>query len=292
MSIRKTNALRNQRRTHLDTSHFFGSLLTLQCLAHADTLSLKDGDVFSGKIITYQDSICIFAKKHGATLRVNTTEIKSISTDDDVNLSFASGENANGRLIGDKEKTALKSKTFGMAVIQVSDIQRITRSFAPISSSTKSTSPQQEEVYGEQEPKQPPLDFLIGSTVLLNPGQYEFDLGLAYKQTRETYSLPAAGYFQRSSYAAKQITFDATVRGGLSEGLEGWISAPVTYSYIEQVSTNDYVRDKDSWDLADISFGLQYQLIHESHEMPAISTTLSVRAPTGNLQKPAIPIKI
>jgi len=139
----------------------------------------------------------------------------------------------------------------------------------------------QQQSFGEEDEKEPPLDFLTGSTVLLAPGRYEFELGLRYKQTRDSTVLMNVGYFQRSTYSARRFEAAFSARGGLYNRFEGSLTIPITYSYIQDVSTNDYVRDKDSWDLGDISMGLQYLLLTERGNRPALSLSLGITAPTG-----------
>ena len=115
----------------------------------------------------------------------------------------------------------------------------------------------------------------------MSPGEYEVDLGIAYKQNRLQYALPQAGYFQRSAYSAKQLEYRSTLRAGLHEGVEGYLSVPLTYSTVQDVSSNDHVRHTDAWNLADIALGAQYQVIDESARSPAVSLTLDLTAPTG-----------
>lgn len=108
-----------------------------------------------------------------------------------------------------------------------------------------------------------------------------FNQGPWRQGIRLHYALPYAGYFQRSSYSAKQLEFRSTLRAGIYEGIEGYLSAPITHSHIQDVSSNEHVRHADAWNLADIAFGAQYQVIDESADRPAISLTFDLSAPTG-----------
>lgn len=266
-------------------SFVFSILITLVFSLHtgnvyADTLHLKNGDVISGKLTTFVDGLCIFNTKYGSSISLTTDEIASLSTDDEYEIVFVSGERVNGRLsLNNVNAPVLISKTFGETGVNPDDISSMTRVF---SNSKQATSTQgKDQAFGEEERETPPLDFLTGSTVLLAPGSYELGLGFAYQQSRRETSLMNVGYFQRSAYTARKLQFSLTVRAGLYDRFEGWLNLPGDYTYIQEVSTNAYVRDTDSWELGDISFGLQYLMLTETETSPAISATIGVSAPTG-----------
>lgn len=252
--------------------------------SNADVVRLGNGDVISGRLVSYQSGICVFDTQYGATVRLETKNITALTTDEAYNVAFVGDERATGRLTSGRDYTVLESPTFGAIRVDVSAIKSLVRSFPVDSAKDARSLNGTDGKIGEESSKQPPLTFLTGSTILLAPGRYELDFGLAHKQTRTASSLPAAGYFQMSAYSARQTMFDATIRGGLSEGLEGWVSVPLSYSYVEEVSTNRYVRDKSAWNLGDISFGLQYQLLSEGTALPAVSASVAVAAPTGRMK--------
>lgn len=250
----------------------------------SDVVRLKNGDVISGRLVSYFNDICIFDTHYGATVRLPVRDVASLTTDEVYQVVFASGEKISGRLSHEQEKPVLKSATFGTVAIDISTVKSLTRSFAKEEGKYADDKKTIEVSIGEEDRKQPPLTFLTGSTVMLPPGKYEIDMGLAYKQSRDASSLPVVGYFQMSSYAARQTMFDTTIRGGLYKDVEGWLTIPFSYSYVEQVSSNAYVRSKDAWDIGDLSFGLQYLLRKEDAKAPAISTSIAVTAPTGKMQ--------
>ena len=255
--------------------------------AFADNITLSNGDRFSGKLISYIDGVCIFDTLYSSSVRIPISQIKSLSTNDQYNLNFLNGDKAAGQLKEEEGgQTALYSPTFGKVIIHVGDVVGMTRNFikseyTPSETKKPSSAVASENSYGSETEKQSPLDFLTGSTVLLSPGQYEFDMGVNYKQSRTQYNLPSDGYFQKSSYSARQILVSPTLRAGLYKGFEGYLSLPFTYSYIQDVSSNEYVRDTQDWHAADLAVGGQYQLTKESAAVPAISLTLDVSAPTG-----------
>lgn len=225
------------------------------------------------------DGFCVFNTQYGSAIKVDVKDINNLSTDNEYEITFISGEKIKGKLISkDTNKTVLISESFGNVEINPANISALVKIF-PQREATSTT----QNTFGEKEEESPPLDFLTDSTVLLSPGVYELEMGLMYKQSRQENSLMNVGYFQRSAFLARKIELAITGRAGLYDRLECWLTTPGTYTYIQDVSTNDYVRETDSWDLGDISFGLQYLLIPESEDFPAISITTGVNAPTGKM---------
>lgn len=256
------------------------AFISLGGTTYADVLHLKNGDVISGKLTTLSDGLCVFNARYGVSISLNSDEISGIFTDDEYEIAFISGEKIKGKLtLSGKNETILVSKTFGETSINPAEIYSMVRVFSP--DEQLPISQTQEQTFGAEEKESPPLDFLTGSTVLLAPGSYELGMGLLYQQSRRETSLMNVGYFQRSAYTARKLELSLTARAGLYDKVEGWLTLPGTYTYIQDVSTNEYVRDADSWEFGDISFGLQYLLVSESEKSPAVSATVGVSAPTG-----------
>lgn len=251
--------------------------------AVADSIHMKNGDVLSGRLVSYRDGFCVFSTNYDAAIRVRFEDILGITTDDVYQALFSNGDILSGRIVYSQDHNFIESESLGKIQASVGSIKELTRVFskqltkADVGASVNGG----DKVFGEEDEKHAPLDFLTGSTILLAPGKYEVDFGISHKNSHESYSLPVAGYFQRSSYSARQLVFGATLRAGIANNVEGWISVPFGYTNIEQVSTNEYVRQNESWNIGDISFGAGYQLSHETAKLPAISTTLAVSAPTG-----------
>ncbi len=257
-------------------------LISLLFIANvkADTVFLKNGDIISGNLVTFGDGLCIFNTKYGSTIKIYTNEIINLYTKNEYEVLFVSGEKIKGRFTPNPEKkTVLASRKFGKLEIDPANISSLIKIFSTNESAVNEQG--ENQTFGKKEEKSPPLNFLTGSTVLLSPGIYEVEMGLMYKQSRLENSLTNIGYFQRSAYTARRLEAAITGRAGLYNRLEGWLTIRGTYSYVQDVSSNAYVRDTDSWDLGDISGGLQYLLFHESETFPAFSALISVNAPTG-----------
>lgn len=250
--------------------------------ATADSLNMKNGDAFSGRIISLQNGLCIFATNYGTPINVRTSEVHALATDDAYTVIFKNGDKATGSFHMDStERTVLESDSFGSTVLLPEKIQSLTRFFSAPTSLGKNPSAEHQATYGAEQDPQAPVDFLTGSAVLLSPGTYEIDVGLSYKHSATQYNLSEVGYFQKSSYSARLLQLQSTFRAGITSGLEGYIALPVTYTRIEDVSSNEYVRHTGAWDMADIGLGLQYQLVDERSSIPAIALTMDITAPTG-----------
>ena len=260
------------------------SLFLITGYTCADTIHLKNGDVISGKLVSLADGKGILSTPYGAALVFATNDLFALETEEPFKVTFMNGDQVNGTLdYTPSQKTILRSRMLAASEIDPSQIVSMKKDFSPAPGPTASstTTSLGAAEYGEQNPTNAPLDFLVGSTVLLTPGQYEVDFGLGYKASRSSYSLQQTGYFERSAYTARQNQLSAALRGGITEGLEAYVSVPYTYSRIEDVSTNANVRDTSEWRLGDISFGLQYLLLEETLATPALSFTFDASAPTG-----------
>ncbi|WP_296264282.1 transporter [Pseudomonas sp. UBA6562] len=250
--------------------------------ATADSLKMKNGDAFSGSIISLQDGLCIFATNYGTPINVKTSEVHALATDNAYTVVFKNGDKATGSFHMDPTgRTVLESDSFGSTVLLPEKIQSLTRIFSAPTPQDRHSSAEHQATYGAEQDQQAPVDFLTGSAVLLSPGTYEIDVGLSYKHSVTQYNLSEVGYFQKSSYSARLLQLQNTFRAGITAGLEGYLALPVTYTRIDDVSSNEYVRHTGAWDLADIGLGLQYQLVDERSSVPALALTVDITAPTG-----------
>jgi hypothetical protein len=237
-----------------------------------------NGDTINGEIITYQEGLCVFRSNYGAPFSIPIEKIVSISTDKKVKISTRAGEVIVGQLAISEANKSLLSTAYGQAELSTSDIIKITPAFENASESGEH---KDADAYGERTKAKPPLEFLSGSAVLLDEGVNQIELGLDYRRNRENYPLPSVGPFENYSYTARLLRLDSTWRRGWANGIESFVTVPFTYTYIEQVSSNEYVRDTDEWAFGDISVGLQYELVNESASSPAIALSASISAPTG-----------
>ncbi|WP_320173348.1 transporter [Maridesulfovibrio sp.] len=248
----------------------------------ADSVIMKNGDKITGDLITFHGGICIFNTIYGSTARIESKDIAVVTTDNEFNIEFKSGEKIIGTLQhdGDGGNIAL-TKGFGHIRLQPDSIVSMSRNFPNAKNDSGDDSKEKNDSFGEEQEKEPPLDFLTGTTVLLQPGQMELETGISYKYSRTSYSMMQVGYFQRAAHTARMLQLDATFRVGVMEDMEAWLNVPFTYTSVDDVSTNEFTRSDSKAGLGDISFGGQYLLVRESENTPSIAATLSVGIPTG-----------
>ena len=273
-------------------------LLTLFVLAisstrvEADSVRLKNGDAMTGLLVSFSDGVCVFNSTYGATLYFKVDDVKSFTTDRSFEVMFTNGDVVKGKFFSDNgTDTSIVSEHFGKVSVSISNISSATAIVVADKTqqgeNKKSNTSEQEKIeYGQKVDKEPPLDFLSGTTVLLKPGVFDFDMSFNYKQSKMSYKLPYSGYFERSTYSARQLELALAVRAGLWEGAEGNIRVPFTYSQVTDISTSEWVRSQDKYSVGDISFGLQQTLLKESASIPAITASFTVMAPTGSKSYP------
>jgi len=252
-------------------------LLSMSSPVFADMVKTNSDNVISGKMLTFKDGICVFKSNYGAILNIPTFDISALATDNIGKITLVSGEIVHGKLLIDDDNTLLVSSSLGSSPISIASIISINRQLPK----KKTTQTLESIEYGEEEKQAPPLDFITGSTVLLGEGDHQIEFGFDYRQNRDHYALPSVGYFENHSYTARMVRFDTTLRSGWANGIETFVSIPITVTKIEQVSSNEFVRDISDTRLADINLGVQYLLVNESAEIPAITFSTIMSVPTG-----------
>lgn len=115
--------------------------------------------------------------------------------------------------------------------------------------------------------------FLRQSSVLLRPGEKEFEVRFDYLANQ----LPAAVYNARFRHFQLPLGF----RIGIMEGLEGSVSIPFTHAEQEIFLFPGSVTRKTTG-IGDTSLGINYEIFRETARRPDITTTLRIRAPTGD----------
>lgn len=232
-----------------------------------------------------ENNICIFETKYNSIARINTNNLVGIETDNNYVGELSSGEKIKMRFTYNSVNKTRPHTDYGDIKINPPNLVSLIRVI-----DTKKTSPQptpakgaegRDSEYGTDTKKEAPLDFLIGSTVLLAPGSWQLEFGVNYKKNKSTYALPQINQFQRSTYEARRLDLTTGLRAGLMKNLEGWVSVPFSYLQVEDVSTNEYVRGDSEFRIGDIQAGLQYELVNESAHCPAVTVNFSASAPTG-----------
>lgn len=156
--------------------------------ANADTIYIDNGDILSGRIISMENNICIFETKYNPIDRINTNNLVGIETDNNYVGELSSGEKIKMRFTYNSVNKTTAHTDYGDIKINPQNLVSLIRVI-----DTKKTSPQptpakgaegRDSEYGTDTKKEAPLDFLIGSTVLLAPGSWQLEFGVNYKKTK------------------------------------------------------------------------------------------------------------
>jgi hypothetical protein len=274
-------------------------LFILTPVAHADTLLLKNGDRISGTLLEMSPKECNFKSQYQSVLRIPRNEISQIDVQTMVNIILVSGECLKGTLTlnGDGNfqvqsaelgelsvaservvkvvscTAAMDNSTLDLAVVQARG-SNVKNSSDSISSPALNSQPVSTKRIG-QEPNEEDIRllFLRGSSVLLKPGEAEIELDAQYSRTQRE--------FLGDQFRYREFSLPMSVRYGLFDRAEGFLSLPYKYSQKEVVGlTGDTVRKSDTG-IGDLSGGLKYMLASETPELPEVVVSLTVDAPTG-----------
>ncbi|MCA6952907.1 transporter [Pectobacterium polaris] len=247
-------------------------IFTLAPIANADTIELSNGDNISGNIISFKNGVCVFGTIYDSSLRLAAKDIKFINTDKEFTITFNNGDRITGYLkkSDNKQKITRSNISYDFNFEEVKDFD-VTRERV----NTLSTVEKKQEEYSA------PISYLSDYTVLLNPGETDVDFGFKYRTYKSTSSLPLQGPYQVSSYSVKKLYFYVSPRFGVTENLSVWFNLPYTYTRIDDVSSNAWSRSAENGHVGDISTGVQYRILKESMDYPAITGSLSIGIPTG-----------
>jgi len=135
-----------------------------------------------------------------------------------------------------------------------------------------------------KEPVDNSLQFLRADTVLLDPGQAQYDYGMAYALfdqkipvfvTSSTGTSVALARFRR-----RELFLPFEVRYGLTRKIQLFINAPFGWANNE-FSTGAFDEFKNDGGLGDLNFGGTFLLRQGNHEKSDVIMSLTTTAPTG-----------
>lgn len=124
--------------------------------------------------------------------------------------------------------------------------------------------------------------FLRTATVLLAPGEMQFDHGFSY--TVDTVTSPffrEDGTLSTERLRNRQLLVPLGLRFGISDRLQGNVDLPFGWSHVERANT-DIDEVSDTFGLGDISVGISKLLKQEKDAGYDLIGSLSVSAPTGD----------
>lgn len=261
-------------------------------VAVADEICLKNGDRISGRLVSLSASQCEFETPYQATLRVDRSSIVRLQTSEPVVVDLTSGERLVGIIVSPEDGIlSTQSDVLGTLTFKLEQIARIAqpdKSLALASepldmrgkgtnSETGQAAPPQTAVATEPLGEKPEEDirqfFLRQSAVLLKPGEMEFEVAFNYLRDEEQ--------IFDIKLRERTFLFPLSLRVGLVNRAEGFVSLPVTYAHQELVHGEGAQRT-DQFGIGDVAAGLKYQLIRESEEWPDVVASLGFSAPTGD----------
>lgn len=255
------------------------------------------------------ERLCTFNQTK-VPLLTKRNNILCFDSNQPVTLVLKSGEKGIGTLTIDEDGlVSLHSQKLGRLTFKQEDIAKITliEEKTPLTSQSltkiqakgvkdvkiaqldEEESSKKEEKEGEEDDtdtpetigEEPDEDlrqiFLRQSTVLLKPGETEFDISLNYTRN------------EAGNSRLRNIDIPISLRIGLTQRLEGFINIPWVWAQNEwlRFSGSTLVVDKDhAVGLGDIRAGLKYLLAYQDKYKPDIIGTLSVNFPTGEEPDP------
>jgi hypothetical protein len=114
--------------------------------------------------------------------------------------------------------------------------------------------------------------FLRQSSVLLQPRQMEFEIGISYKHNQST----SPFYIEKF----RQFDVPLTFRVGINDRIAGYVSMAASLIRKEHYSSFESIKHKKSG-IGDTTAGLNFEIFRETAHWPEIISTLSFQAPTG-----------
>ena len=137
-----------------------------------------------------------------------------------------------------------------------------------------------------KEPEDNTLVFLRAETVLLKPGQSQFDIGMTYLITSNQFPILLVNDqtvvgVDEVNFRSRQLVVPMEYRTGLLKRVQGFLGAPVGWANT-QLEFNNQEGYFNDGGLGDVYFGLTAQLIDATPDCPYVIGTLSATAPTGN----------
>ncbi|MCY3006247.1 MAG: hypothetical protein NTV29_09740 [Planctomycetota bacterium] len=136
-------------------------------------------------------------------------------------------------------------------------------------------------------PPRPQPQFLRDTSVLLDPGEYQFEYGLSYTTNVQTTALGVNVNDNTVVTSLRTLTRTATIptemRVGFRNDIQGFLSLPFGYN-LQQISVANTADSSDGIGIGDLTFGLTRVLRKPQPERFTILGNLAASAPTGLAQ--------
>lgn len=124
--------------------------------------------------------------------------------------------------------------------------------------------------------------FLRGATVLLKPGEMQFDHGLTYSLVEvATPIFLSDGSLSTERLRTRQWVVPYSFRFGIKEKVQGFVDVPFGYSLVERAD-REFDEFTNVFGIGDVSGGVSVLLRREKDDCPDVIGTLSLSIPTGD----------
>ncbi len=165
--------------------------------------------------------------------------------------------------------------------------QFVQNSSSPAAVGNNEQESEEAETLGVPPPKEEPA-FLRRRSILLAPGQYQFEYGVRYGVDASTF--PVAGLLQsetnqvqiaNANQKRRLLTTPLELRVGIGENLQAFMSMPLGWSS-QSLSVGNVQQDNDNIGIGDLRLGLTKVLWAPKKKNLRILSFLQTSAPTGD----------
>jgi hypothetical protein len=135
-------------------------------------------------------------------------------------------------------------------------------------------------------PEDNTLEFLRASTVLLNPGKMQFDIGLQYVYTQNEFPLLLTDGMgtvvgvDNVEFNSRELAVPMEIRYGLLKRVQVFLQTSVGWSNT-QVSVDDFNAFDNDGGIGDVGFGATIQLHDAERDRPYLIGSIAATAPAG-----------
>ncbi|NOY30492.1 MAG: transporter [Planctomycetes bacterium] len=135
-----------------------------------------------------------------------------------------------------------------------------------------------------REPEDNSLQFLRADTVLMDPGQVQYDYGMTYSLFDRSIPFivtsPAGTSVQLARFRRRELLVPLEIRYGLARRIQLFLNVPFGWSNTE-IALGSFEEFENDGGLGDITFGGTFLMRQGNHEKSDAIMTLAVTAPTG-----------
>ncbi len=131
------------------------------------------------------------------------------------------------------------------------------------------------------EPRDNSLQFLRADTVLLEPGEMQFDYGVTYTLFDQTLPvINSSSQLELARFRQREMLVPLEVRYGLARRVQLFVNVPFGWANTE-LAFSDYEEFENDGGIGDLTFGGTFLLRQGNHQCPDVVMTLSASAPTA-----------